>query len=142
METSTVIWVIVAVVVALVVIAAVVALTRRASARKQDRDRERAGELREQAAATQEGIRRHQAEADAAEARAREVRAEADRKKAEATRLEVEARDKLGTLHEHVERRDEVLREADALDPGVDDADSGQRGTRASSQGPTGHHRR
>jgi len=134
MHSSTVIWIIVAVIVVLVLVAAAVALSRRMSARKLDQKRERAGELREQAAATQEGIRRHQAEADAAEARAREVRAEADRKAAEAKQLQAEAADKKSTLHEHVQRRDEVLAEADELDPDVQrdsatdevDADSGR----------------
>lgn len=123
MDTSTVIWVIVAIVVVLAVIAGVVALTRRTSAKKQERDRERAGELRAQAAATHEGIKRHQAEADAADARAREMRAEADRKLAEAKRLEADVRDKKSTLHEHVQRRDEVLRQADDLDPDVETTD-------------------
>lgn len=127
MDSSTVIWVLVAIVVALVVIAGAVALFRWGSERKVDRNRSRAGELREQAAATQEGIRRHQAEADEAAAKAREVRAEADRKRAEAQQLEADAKQKRSTLHEHVERRNETLREADELDPDVQtvrDADS------------------
>ena len=61
MDSSTLIWVIVAIVVALVVITAAVALWRRASVRRLDQKRERAGELREQAHAPHEGIRRHQA---------------------------------------------------------------------------------
>lgn len=142
MDSSTVIWVIVAIVVLLVVIAAAVALSRRASARKLEHKRERAGELREQAAATHEGIKRHQAEADAAEARAREVRAEADRKAAEAKQLQAEAADKKSTLHEHVQRRDEVLAEADELDPDVDRADDRDGGdVDADSSQSSGHHR-
>src|SRR3954453_5131791 len=128
---DTAIWVIVAVIVAVVVIAVAVALARRASARKQARDRERAGELRERAAATEQGIRRHQAEADAADARAREMRAEADRKLAEAKRLEADVTDKRSTLNEHVQRRDEVLHEANELDPDV----------HVSEQPHTGQHR-
>ena len=120
MDGSTVIWVIVAIVVLLAVIAGVVALSRRTSAKRQERDRARAEELRAQAAATHEGIKKHQAEADAADARAREIRAEADRKLAEAKRMEAEVREKKSTLHEHVERRDEVLRQADDLDPDVE----------------------
>jgi biopolymer transport protein ExbB/TolQ len=142
MSSSTVIWVIVAIVVALVVIAALVALSRRASAKRDDRKRERAGELREQAAATQEGIRRHQAEADAAEAQARQMRAEADRKLAEAKRLEVDARAKKSTLHEHVERRDEVLRQADDLDPDVGRPRDEDVETDESVDTSTGQHRR
>lgn len=121
MDTSTVIWIIVAIVVVLAVIAIAVALARRTSAKKEVRNRERADELRAQAAATHEGIKRHQAEADAADARAREMRAEADRKIAEAKRMEADVRDKKSTLHEHVQRRDEVLRQADEIDPDVED---------------------
>jgi uncharacterized coiled-coil DUF342 family protein len=139
MDSSTVIWVIVAIVVVLVVIAAAVALSRRASARRTEHKRERAGELREQAAATQQGIRRHQAEADAADARAREMRAEADRKVAEAKRLESEVGDLKSTLHEHVQRRDEVIAEANEIDPDVEtDAD----GAGAESSRTSGEHRR
>ena len=143
MDSSTVIWVIVAIVVVLVVIAAAVALSRRATARRTEHKRERAGELREQAAATQQGIRRHQAEADAADARAREMRAEADRKMAEAKRLEADAGDRKSTLHEHVQRRDEVLAEADEIDPDVptDDGD-GRAEADGSVRGSTGEHRR
>lgn len=68
MDSSTVIWIVVAVVVVLVLVGAAMALSRKASARKAERNRARAEELREQAAATHEGIRRHQAEADEVEA--------------------------------------------------------------------------
>jgi uncharacterized coiled-coil DUF342 family protein len=121
-----VIWVTIAVVVVLPVIAGAVALSKRVSARKEEGHRERAAELREQAAATQQGIRKHQAEADAAEARAREMKAEADRKQAEAKRLEADVQDKRSTLNEHVQRRDEVLAEADEVDPDVDVDSDGQ----------------
>jgi hypothetical protein len=149
MDTSTVVWIIVAIVVVLLIVAAVVAASRRAAAKKAERDRERAGELRAQAEATQQGIRKHQAESDAAEARAQEMRAQADRKVAEAKRLEAEAQDRRSTLHEHVERRDEVLRQADELDPDVDlededrGADSGDvRAADDSESRSAGHHRR
>jgi hypothetical protein len=117
MDSSTVIWIVVAVVAVLVVLAVATLLSRKASERKTERHRARAGELREQAAATQEGIRRHQAEADEVEARARAARAEADRKRAEAQQLEADAKEKKAVLHEHVERRDEVLQQADEIDP-------------------------
>jgi peptidoglycan hydrolase CwlO-like protein len=148
MESSTVIWVIVAIVVVLVVIAAAVALSRRASARRTEHKRERAGELREQAAATQQGIRRRQADVDAADARAREMRAVADRKLAEAKRLESELGDLKSTLHEHVRRRDEVNAEADEIDPDIDtDAESAAGDTAAADEErgesrTSGEHRR
>jgi flagellar biosynthesis/type III secretory pathway M-ring protein FliF/YscJ len=143
MDSSNVIWLIVAIVVALIVIAALIALSKRMAARKDDQHRERAGELREQAAATHQGIRKHQAEADAVDARAREMRAEADRKQAEAKRLEAEAQDKRSTLHEHVERRDEVLRQADDLDPDVetDAGDRDVRDTDSDTSSRSGEHR-
>jgi type VI protein secretion system component VasK len=142
MDSSTVIWIIIGVIVALVVIAAVVALGRRASARKAEHNRQRAGELREQAAATEEGIRRHQAEVAATEARARELRAEADRKQAEAKRVEAEVRDRRSTLTAHVQRRDEALAEADELDPDVE-PDSADRADsdEPAPQSASGQHR-
>jgi len=109
-------WLIAAAVVLLVLIAGVF-LLRRFTAARQDRNRERATQLRAQADATHSAIKREQAEADAAEARAREIRAEADRKQAEAKRLEAEVADKRSTLNEHVEHRDQLRTEADRIDP-------------------------
>jgi uncharacterized coiled-coil DUF342 family protein len=105
----------------LVVVAAV--LARRISKSKLDRRRIRAAELRAQADATHSGIKQKQAEADETAARAREVRAEADRKQAEAKKLEAQASDKRSTLSEHVQRRDELLDEADRLDPDTTEAE-------------------
>jgi hypothetical protein len=72
------------------------------------------------------------------------MRAEADRKMAAATRLEADAGDRKSTLHEHVQRRDEVLAEADEIDPDVStDEDTGTDGaTDGAVRGSTGEHQR
>ena len=80
---SWVIWVIVAIVV-IAVIAAVVAASNK---KKQERNRTRAAELREQAAAQATGVQQREAHAKETEAQAAAARAEADRKQAEAERL-------------------------------------------------------
>jgi uncharacterized protein involved in exopolysaccharide biosynthesis len=54
------------------------------------------------------------------------MKAEADRKQAEAKRLEADVQDKRSTLNEHVQRRDEVLAEADDVDPDVEVDSDGQ----------------
>jgi hypothetical protein len=113
---SWVIWVIVAIVV-IAVIAAVVAAT---SKKKQERNRTRAGELREQAAAQATGVQQREAHAKETEARAAEARAEADRKQAEAERLQAEARDRQQTAEGYRDQHAENLRQADELDPDVD----------------------
>ena len=129
-------WLIVAAVVLLVLIAGAF-LGRRITATRQDRNRERAAELRAQADATHGAIKREQAEADAADARAREIRAEADRKQAEAKSLEAEVVDKRSALNEHVEHRDALRTEADRIDP---DVTSGASHDETEKESP-GHHR-
>ncbi|MFL6173212.1 MAG: hypothetical protein ACJ716_10035 [Marmoricola sp.] len=114
MDTLT--WVILIIVV-LVLAGAAVLIARKVSERRTEGKRGRAAELREQASATQRGIREKQAEADETAARAKAARAEADRQQAEAKKLEARAADKRSTLSEHVQRRDELLQEADRIDP-------------------------
>ena len=113
---SWVVWVIVAIVV-IAVIAAVVAAS---SKKKQERNRTRAGELREQAAAQAAGVAQREAHAKETEAHAAQARAEADRKRAEADRLEAEARDRQQTAEGYRDQHAENLRQADELDPDVD----------------------
>lgn len=120
MDTTA--WIILAAgVILLVVVGAV--LVRRLNESKLVRRRTRAAELREEADATHRGIKQKQAEADETAARAKEARAEADRKLAEAKKLEAQASDKRSTLSEHVQRRDELLDEADRLDPDTTEAE-------------------
>lgn len=113
---SWLIWVIVAIIVIAVIAAVVAASTKR----KQEKNRTRAGELREQAAAQATGLQQREAHARETEARAAEAHAEADRKQAEAERLEAEARDRHETAAGYRDQHAENLRRADELDPDVD----------------------
>ena len=119
---NTLTWIILAAAVVLLVILGTV-LVRRLNESKLDRRRGRAAELREQADATHTGIKQKQAEADETAARAKQARAEAERKQAEAKKLEAQASDKRATLTEHVQRRDELLTEADRVDPDTTEAE-------------------
>lgn len=121
---SWVVWVIVAI----VVIAVIAAIVAASSKKKQERNRTRAGELREQAAAQAAGLQQREAHAKETEARAAEARAEADRKQAEAERLQAEARDRKQTADGYREQHAENLRQADELDPDVDTRHEGYTG--------------
>ena len=121
---SWVVWVIVAI----VVIAVIAAIVAASSKKKQERNRTRAGELREQAAAQAAGLQQREAHAKETEARAAEARAEADRKQAEAERLQAEARDRKQTAEGYREQHAENLRQADELDPDVDTRHEGYTG--------------
>jgi Tfp pilus assembly protein PilE len=133
MSAGTIVWVIIVIIVVLIIIGLIAALVTRSARHRRERvHRERAGELREHAAAQESEIRHHQATADETEAHARQARAEAERKEAEARRLEEEAGQRRSTADEHLTRHQETLREADAVDPDVPD-DEGAEGPR---QGP------
>jgi hypothetical protein len=116
---SWLIWVIVAIILIAVIAAVVAASTKR----KRAKNRTRAGELREQAAAQATGLQQREAHARETEARAAQARAEADRKQAEADRLEAEARDRHETAAGYRGQHVENLRRADELDPDVDTKD-------------------
>lgn len=109
MDTSTWVWIIVAVIVVIALIALVAGMGAK---KRKEHHRERAGELREQAASQATGVQQQEAQARETEARAAQARAEADR-------LEAEAHDKESTAAEARERHNENLREADDLDPDV-----------------------
>ena len=142
---SWLIWVIVAIILIAVIAAVVAASTKR----KRAKNRTRAGELREQAAAQATGLQQREAHARETEARAAEARAEADRKQAEAERLEAEARDRHETAAGYRGQHVENLRRADELDPDVDTTDEGYEppaaaagtGTAATADGPRTHDR-
>jgi hypothetical protein len=112
---SWLIWVIIAVVVIAVIVAVVVAGSRK----KKERDRVRAGELREQAAAQASGLQQREAAARETEAEAAAARAEAERKQAEAERLEAQAGDRHRAAGAAREEHQEHLRRADQVDPDV-----------------------
>ena len=141
---SWLIWVIVAIILIAVIAAVVAASTKR----KRAKNRTRAGELREQAAAQATGLQQREAHARETEARAAEARAEADRKQAEAERLEAEARDRHETAAGYRGQHVENLRRADELDPDVDTRDeryeppaAAGTGTAATTDGPRAHDR-
>lgn len=110
METSEIIWIVVAVVVVLALIGLAVSMSRK---RKATQNRQHAGELRHEARAQQGGVQQE-------ELKAREAELEADRKRLEAERAETEAdQARQGHLQEHAKVEDQV-READRVDPDVD----------------------
>ena len=117
MDTSTIIWIIVAVIVVAVVVALV---ARRSSARRVEAQRAEADSIRTQAQEHDRELRAREARAEETEAQARAARAEADRKAAEAKRLEAEAERHGEGAQEVREVRDEHLRRADETDPDVE----------------------
>lgn len=118
MDTSTIIWIVVAVLVVLALIAVAVRLSGR---RKLDRQRTKADEIRQEAASEEATVRRHEAEAAEQDALARQARAESDRKAAEAEKLQLAAEERgeqaSAKRTEHADR----LRSADEVDPDVPD---------------------
>ena len=105
-------WIIIILIVLAVIVA--VALVSAALKRKKDQvARERAGELRSDAAATAATTRMQ-------EARAREAQAEADRARAQADKLEAQAEAERTSYDMTRAQQEDHLREADRLDPDVD----------------------
>jgi preprotein translocase subunit SecF len=107
-------------IIAIVVVAIIAAIVMAGNKKKKERDRSRAGELREEAAVKATDVQQHDARARETEARAAEARAESERKQAEADRLAAQAQDRTRTADEHREEHQEHLRRADELDPDVD----------------------
>ena len=105
-------WVIIILIILAVVLAA--ALIWSAMQRKKDRvARERASELRSDAASTAAAKQEQ-------EARARAAQAEADRVRAEADKLEVRAQEERTAFDMTRAHQEHALREADQIDPDVD----------------------
>ncbi len=103
-------------VIILIVLAVILALALIASALRRKKDqagRERASELRSEAAATA-------ASTQVQEARAREAKAEADRARAQADRLEAHAAEQRTSYDMTRAHQEDRVREADRLDPDVD----------------------
>jgi Flp pilus assembly protein TadB len=108
-------WIIIILVVLAVLLAA--ALIWTATRRKKDQvARQRASELRSDAASAA-------AEKQEREARARAAQAEADRVRAEADKLEVRAHEERTSYDMTQAKQEDALREADRLDPDVDHRD-------------------
>ncbi|MGZ5404950.1 MAG: hypothetical protein ACXWDL_09910 [Nocardioides sp.] len=136
METSTIIWIVVAVVVVVAIVALVLSRSR---ARRADTQRAKAAELREAAVEHDRRLREDEANAAEANARAELARAEAQKRALEAERLETEAQGRSQSAAAVREERDEQLRLADLRDPDVSTDKEGyrvdERGDRIHTEG-------
>jgi len=110
MNSSTIVWIVVAIIVVLAVAALVAALSRRKATEQR---RVQAQQLRQEAVTNVDSINQTHVEAKEAEARAERARLEAERAEAQAA----EAQRAVDMEHATYEDR---LREADRLDPDVD----------------------
>ena len=138
---DTWIWIIIAVVLVLIIIGIVMALSKGAKAKRVERDRAEAEQLRREAAERERRTRESEATAAATDADARAAAAEADRQAAEAERkaaeaeqrridaerLEEEARAKSAVADEDRRSYEDKLREADVKDPDVPTDREGRR---------------
>lgn len=132
MSTSTIVWIVVGV---LVVLALVLLAIMMSGKRKLERQRAKAGDIRQDAAENERDLQRHQAEAAEQEALARQARAEADHKAAAAQKLELDAQERAETAAgKEAEQRDR-LREADRVDPDVPDPDSSKHADHDNADG-------
>ena len=127
-------WVIIILIVLAVLLAA--ALIWTAMKRKKTQvARQRAGELRSEAAATATAKQEQ-------EARAREAEAEAERVRAQADKLDARAQDERTSYDQTRATQEDRLREADRLDPDVDHRDPDYQpgaGTTSGQHSATGH---
>ena len=112
-ETGQVIVIVVVAVLVLAAAAALAVVARRRRARLAEEHRLEAGRLREQASSVVPDVTAAKIGADEAEARAQQARAEADR----AEELAAEERRRVAAEEA---RREELVREADRIDPDVD----------------------
>ena len=113
MDTDTLIWIIVAVVVVLAMLAVVVMALRKKGEQELENRREHAGELRQQATSTAPDVTEAQLRAEEAEAKASLARTEAQRADEQAEA----AKHRLATEEAGHE---DLLRDADRVDPDVD----------------------
>jgi predicted membrane-bound mannosyltransferase len=128
MNTSTIVWIVVAVVVAVVLIAAIGVLARRQRDRRRLREAE---QIRAQARDDTANVERREALAEETAARARAAQAEADVKAAEAARLHdrvaahrsdaSSARDELNAQFERADRLDPRSRKAQGREQQTDE---------------------
>ncbi len=116
METSALIWI----VVAIVVVAAIVALlASRSGQRRAESERAKAAEIREEAQGHDRALREREASAAEARGRAEVAHAEAQQRELEAERLAAEAGNRSDDADAVRRERDEKLRLADSRDPDV-----------------------
>lgn len=119
MDTQQIIWLVVAIVVVVVLLAALAAVMRRSRDRRRERDLEerrvQAQELRHEAVGKSSTVQNSELQAQEAEAEASIARTRAERAEVEA----VDARRAADIEHA---RQEDVVREADRIDPHVDQA--------------------
>ena len=116
MDTSTIIWIVVAV----VIIGAIIAfLVSRSGTRREEASRAKAAEIREKAQEHDRRLRESEASAAEANAQSEMARVEAQKRELEAERLATEAANRSEGASAVRRERDEQLRLADLRDPDV-----------------------
>jgi FtsZ-interacting cell division protein ZipA len=116
MDTSTIVWIVLAVIVVLAIVAFVVSRSR---GRRVEAERNKAAEMRNEAAEHDRRLRAQEAESAETRARAQLAEAEAQKRQLEAERLASEAEDRSQSAEAVRRERDERLRLADKRDPDV-----------------------
>ena len=86
----------------------------------QQKNRDRAGELRHEAQGRSAELRTDETRVRASDAGAAQARAEAEAKTAEANRLEAQANESRGGLEVQRGQQEDAIRSADQIDPDVD----------------------
>ena len=116
MDTSTIIWIVVAVIVVAAVVAVVMS---RSGARRAESERAKAAQLREQATQHDRELRERETTAAETRAKAEMARVEAQKRELEAERLAAEADNRSQSAADLRSERDDQLRRADLRDPDV-----------------------
>ncbi len=88
--------------------------------KRQQKNRDRAGELRHEAQGRAAGLRTDETRVRASDAGAAQARAEAEAKTAQANRLEAQANERRGGLDVQRGQQEDAIRSADQIDPDVD----------------------
>jgi FtsZ-interacting cell division protein ZipA len=135
MDTSTIIWIVVAIVVLAIVVWFLLRRSRAMKEKRLQHQRDEATELRRTAESERIEVQEREASAAKVDAEARLAQAEADRKAAEAARLQQEAQERseqVGERRTHVEDR---LRRADEVDPDHPGPDAQRRGDDPDTEG-------
>ena len=118
MDTSVLIWIIVAIVVVAVIIGVVVFLRKRGTSRA-DANRKKAAEIRAKAQETDLAAREREAEAARVQAEAKRAEADAQAAKVRAERLSQEGAERQNEANGVRAKVDEHLQKADKVDPDV-----------------------
>lgn len=137
MDTSEIVWIVVAVLVVLALAALLVAMMRKRRTEKAAKDRAHAENLRRQAATHAGGIEQSQTEAEKAAKKAEHAEARAERARIEAERAKAHADEARQGLDVEQAKYEDRLREADRLDPEVDHRADDYRPGETSPGGPT-----